>query len=166
MFKFPSGYLLYILCGIVFSDAFSLEFILPYVYFMVMSLNDAKVSRFGIAEKERDKGYYVGIIVAAYPLGQMLSALAWNWLSDRIGRRPVLLVGLFGSAMTCLLFGFVNSFGAAVFVRFLNGIMNGQVAVAYTTMSEGSTAVEMAFGFSAFAIMFELGGICNSFQVM
>ena len=47
----------------------------------------------------------IGLIIASYSLMQFLFAPAWGRLSDRIGRRPVLLISNFGSAASYLLFG-------------------------------------------------------------
>ncbi|NNG17117.1 MAG: MFS transporter [Gemmatimonadales bacterium] len=46
----------------------------------------------------------IGVLVASYSLMQLLFAPWWGRLSDRIGRRPVLLIGLVGSAASYLLF--------------------------------------------------------------
>ena len=52
----------------------------------------------------------VGLLVASFSLMQFLLAPWWGRLSDRVGRRPVLLVGLAGSAISYLVFGLAGSF--------------------------------------------------------
>jgi MFS family permease len=49
----------------------------------------------------------------------------WSRLSDRIGRKKVLLGGLFGTGLSMLLFGFAQSLPVAMFARALGGALNG-----------------------------------------
>ncbi|RKO89967.1 major facilitator superfamily domain-containing protein, partial [Blyttiomyces helicus] len=95
--------------------SFNGTMLLPFVTFM---LND-----FGIPELEL--GFYSGYMVAAFMAGQFLLSYFWGYLSDVCGRRPILLVGLTGSSLTCLAFGFAPSFGVALVLRFASGAING-----------------------------------------
>src|SRR5438067_3483975 len=60
----------------------------------------------GYTEDFGAKGFMVGTIMATFSAMQFLFAPAWGRLSDRIGRRPVLLVGLVGSVLFYSLFGY------------------------------------------------------------
>lgn len=66
----------------------------------------------------------LGLFTAAYSLMQFLFAPAWGRLSDRIGRRPVILVGLFGYGLTFILFGFANQLWMIFAIRILSGIIS------------------------------------------
>ena len=57
------------------------------------------------------RGWQLGMLMASFSAMQFLFAPMWGSLSDRIGRRPILLLGLFGSAFSYGLFGFVSSQG-------------------------------------------------------
>lgn len=70
--------------------------------------------------------------------------LQWGRLSDRIGRRPVLLVGLTGLAVSMLCFGFAKSFPAIVISRVIAGALNGNVGVSKTVVSSLSFSVVVA----------------------
>ena len=70
--------------------------------------------------------------------------LQWGRLSDRIGRRPVLLVGLTGLAISMLCFGFAKSFPAVVISRVIAGALNGNVGVSKTVVSSLSFSVVVA----------------------
>jgi len=65
-----------------------------------------------------------------------MGALFWGWVSDVIGRRPVMLLGLCGTVSMELLFGFSQNFGWAVAARFLWGLLNGNIGVGKTYISE------------------------------
>ena len=49
----------------------------------------------------------------------------WGWVSDKVGRRPVLLWCNFLLALTTLAFGFAKSFEAALVIRFITGVIAG-----------------------------------------
>ena len=66
-------------------DSFNLNIVWPLLPFMVDS--------YGVARTEEDLGAWVGAAGAAVSVGQLLSSYAWGALSDRIGRRPVMLIG-------------------------------------------------------------------------
>ncbi len=55
------------------------------------------------------------------------SSYFWGWLSDKIGRRQVLLWCTFFLGFTTLAFGFVKSFEVALVVRFITGLIAGEV---------------------------------------
>ena len=74
-------------------------------------------------------GRYAGYIAATYSLAQFISAPCWGWASDRVGRRPTLLVGLTGTLVSTVLFGLATSFVWAIVVRCLWGVLNGNLGV-------------------------------------
>jgi len=61
--------------------------------------------------------------------------LHWGRFSDRIGRRPVLLVGLAGLTASMLSFGFAKSIPALVISRVIAGMWNGNMGVTKTVVS-------------------------------
>ncbi len=69
---------------------------------------------------------------SAFYLGGLLFSVAWGKVSDRYGRRPVMLCGVMGTVVSLMAFGFSFSFSFAVVVRFVWGSWNGNVGVAKT----------------------------------
>ena len=104
----------------------------------------------------------VGWLFASYSLMQLLFAPPLGRLSDRVGRRPVLLVSIAGSVAASLLFAFAPSFVWLLVSRALAGIAAGNygIAQAYvadvTPPSERSKAMGMVVG-AAFGLGFVLG---------
>ncbi len=78
----------------------------------------------------------IGVLVASFSLMQFLLAHWWGRLSDRIGRRPVLLVGLAGSALSYLLFAASNGFWLLLLSRIIAGGMGATVNVAQAYLAD------------------------------
>lgn len=77
-----------------------------------------------------------GIMGSAFSAGSFFGNLIWGNLSDRIGRRPVILCGLCGTFISGFCFAFSPTFMVAVCMRFLWGLLNGNIGVCKTYMSE------------------------------
>jgi MFS family permease len=81
-------------------------------------------------------GYYAGWITGAFMLGRFLTSYKWGVISDRIGRKPVLLLGITSVLVFSLAFGLSTSLWFAIVSRFLLGLGNGIVGVSKTCISE------------------------------
>lgn len=68
-----------------------------------------------------DIGRYSGAIESAFAIGSFLFAFQWGRLSDRIGRRPAILMGMMGIALSVLAFGLSRNFYFSLVARFLGG---------------------------------------------
>ena len=68
-----------------------------------------------------------GLLTALYTLALFLFAPMWGCLSDRYGRRPVLLIGLIGFGATMLIFAFIETLAAVYAERFLSGLFAAAV---------------------------------------
>lgn len=92
---------------------------------LVLTLSPYYVQKFptlfGIHVKP---GLAVGALTAAYPILQLLFAPYWGRLSDRVGRRPIILLSLFGNAVAWLLFGLAQSLEVLFLARILAGIFS------------------------------------------
>jgi MFS family permease len=91
--------------------------IFPYIYFMVKSFN--------ITDEEPKIAMYAGMVTSAFALSEFVASIMWGRLSDRVGRKPILLLGLAGTGVSMLMFGFARSLPMALFARALGGILNG-----------------------------------------
>jgi MFS family permease len=94
-----------------------------------------------------------GILAAAFTGAQFLTAMMWGRLADSeaFGRKKVILIGLLGTAIGSLGFGFSKSFATAVFWRCLGGVLNGNIGVMRTMISE--IVREKKFQSRAFLLM-------------
>ena len=68
-----------------------------------------------------------GLLTGLYTLSLFLFAPVWGWLSDRYGRRTILLIGLIGFSATMLTFAFIENIAAVYAERFLSGLFAAAV---------------------------------------
>jgi MFS family permease len=82
--------------------------------------------------------YQAGVINAAFPAAQFLTAMLWGRIADAEygGRKRVLYIGLLGTMLSIIGFGFSHSFPMAVAFRCLGGVLNGNIGVMRTMISE------------------------------
>jgi MFS family permease len=83
-----------------------------------------------------DAALYCGILIAAFALSESLSGMLWGSYSDKVGRKPVLLVGCVGTIVSLLLVGFSTSYWMALTGRIIGGLLNGNVGVIQTMVGE------------------------------
>lgn len=79
-----------------------------------------------------------GILHASFTAAQFLTAMMWGRIADssRFGRKTVVMIGLTGTMVSCLGFGFSTTFWQALMFRSLGGCTNGNVGVLRTMISE------------------------------
>ena len=100
-----------------------------------------------------------GLLGAVYAMLQFVAAPFWGRLSDRYGRRPILLVSLVGSFLSNLIWVFAGDFAVLVLSRILAGAMTGNVAVANAAVADLTTAENRSRGMAAVGMAFGLGFI-------
>ncbi|OCK74601.1 MFS general substrate transporter [Lepidopterella palustris CBS 459.81] len=120
------------LCRICEPIAFMSIF--PYVYYMVSS--------FHVADDKAQIAMYVGMVTSAFAFAECATGVLWGRLSDRIGRKKVLLGGLLGTGVSMCLFGFARNLPMALLARALGGLLNGNIGVLQTTVAELVTVEE------------------------
>jgi MFS family permease len=130
--------------------------IFPYIYYMIQS--------FHISSDEDKIAAYAGMVTSAFAFAEFSCAVLWGRLSDVIGRKPVLLVGLFGTGLSMILFGFSRSFPMLLISRALGGMLNGNIGVIQTTVAEVIRGKEehQARAYSIVPFVWTVGGILGS----
>lgn len=89
-------------------------------------------------------GYYAGLIESLFAISQLCTVFFWGRLSDRIGRKPVLLIGLSGLMVGLTLFGLQHTFVGLVVTRSFAGAMNGNIAILKSVFTEITDATNQA----------------------
>ncbi|MEA2603346.1 MAG: transporter, family, tetracycline resistance protein [Acidobacteriota bacterium] len=103
----------------------------------------------------------IGLLFTSYSLTQLLFAPLLGRLSDRVGRRPVLLASITGSVAAYLLFAFAPSYAVLLLARSLSGLAAANYAIAQAYMADVSAPEErskaMGLVGAAFGLGFVLG---------
>jgi MFS transporter, DHA1 family, tetracycline resistance protein len=101
----------------------------------------------------------VGLLSSSFSLAQFLFAPFWGRLSDRIGRRPVILIGLLGSALSYAFFALATSLAMLFLARSLAGIAGANIPTAQAFIADTTTAETRARGMGLIGAAFGLGFI-------
>jgi DHA1 family tetracycline resistance protein-like MFS transporter len=101
----------------------------------------------------------VGLLSSSFSLAQFLFAPFWGRLSDRVGRRPVILIGLLGSALSYAFFALATSLPMLFLARSLAGIAGANIPTAQAFIADTTTAETRARGMGLIGAAFGLGFI-------
>ena len=123
---------------------------MPFVPFMVLGMFQGQLN-------QEEVGYYSGMIEGSFHLGSLLGSIMWGHISDKYGRRPVMLLGLAGTIVSALGFGFSRSFYAALISKFVWGVLNGNVGAATTVLSELTDKTNITRAMSFFSLAGSFG---------
>ncbi|KAB8237322.1 MFS general substrate transporter [Aspergillus alliaceus] len=101
-----------------------------YMFYQLKSFDDSL--------SDADVSTQAGILQGAFTAAQFATAIPWGRVADAEwgGRKFVLLVGLLGTAVSCLGVAFATSFAQAVFWRSFGGAINGTVGIIRTMIAE------------------------------
>lgn len=99
----------------------------------------------------------VGVLTAVYSLMQFIFAPVLGRLSDRFGRRPVILASLLGTALSSLLIGLANSVLLLFIARILNGISGASYSTAQAYVADITTPETRARGMGLIGAAFGIG---------
>src|SRR5829696_787669 len=129
------------LMATAFMDMVGLLMIIPLLPFYVKTFGGSGVDvlghHFGV-------GIIVGFIIAAFTVAQLLSAPMWGRFSDRLGRRPALLIALSASAVAYLIFGFAESLLLLFVSRIVQGAGGGTVGVIQAYVADSTAPQDRA----------------------
>lgn len=101
----------------------------------------------------------VGMLGAAYPLMQFIGAPLLGRLSDRYGRKPVLVVSQIGTLIGFLVLGFANSLWLLFLARLIDGISGANISTAQAAISDTTTEKTRTQGLGLLGAAFGLGFI-------
>ncbi len=99
----------------------------------------------------------VGPILAVYSLAQLLCAPLLGRISDRVGRRPIIMLGLLGSSLSYLIYGFADSFALLMLSRAVHGACAATVSTAQAYVADTTGESDRAQGMGMIGAAFGLG---------
>lgn len=136
---------LYSIILVVFIDLLGFSLILPLLPYYANTFNASQTT--------------TGLLIASYALMQLIGAPILGRLSDRFGRRPVLLLSIFGTFLGFLLLGFANSLWMLFASRILDGLTGGNLSVAQAYISDVTDEKSRSRGLGMIGAAFGLGFI-------
>ena len=89
-------------------------------------------------------GLWVGVLVSAFSLAQLISAPLWGRVSDRHGRRPALLIGLGAAAISYVVFAFAQNLWILLLSRLVQGAGGGTVGVLQAYIADATEPQDRA----------------------
>jgi MFS family permease len=104
-------------------------------------------------------GTTVGAVVGIYSIMQFFFAPIWGRVSDRIGRRPVILISLTASCAGYFLFGFAHSLSVLFVSRIIAGVGGANIGTAQAYIADTTTAENRAKGMGLIGAAFGMGFI-------
>jgi DHA1 family tetracycline resistance protein-like MFS transporter len=101
----------------------------------------------------------IGLLVASYAAAQLIGAPVLGRISDRVGRKPVLLISLAGTFIGFLMLGFANSLVMLFASRIIDGFTGGNISVAQAYITDITDESNRAKGLGLLGAAFGLGFI-------
>ena len=102
--------------------------------------------------------FHMGLITTVWAIAQFLFSPMWGAFSDRIGRRPVLLIGLIGYVLSFVLMGVAQNIWMVMLARFLGGLLSAAtIPTAQAYVADTSTGEERTQRMSAMGAAMNLG---------
>jgi MFS family permease len=139
-----------ILAIIALAEQTALNSISPYLPEMTSTFPEVDVGQIGL---------YVGTIASSFALAQFATNFFWGWLSDRIGRKPVVMLGTVLTAAAFLVFGFCRTLWQAILVQAFMGLVNGNQGVISTCLGEITDRSNQSEAFVYLPVIYGIGGI-------
>jgi len=134
---------LYIVYFTVFLDLLGFGILIPLLPYVAESYNVSKIE--------------IGFLMASYSLAQFIFSPIWGRLSDRIGRRPIILLSLLGSSSGYLLFALADSMTMLFVARIIAGCASGNISAAQAIVADTLPPEERTKGMGMIGASIGLG---------
>jgi DHA1 family tetracycline resistance protein-like MFS transporter len=130
---------------VVFIDLLGFSLIIPLLPYYAKTFNASDIT--------------IGLLLASYAAAQLIGAPLLGRASDRSGRRPILLISIFGTFLGFLLFGLAESLTILFVSRILQGVTGGNLSVAQAYITDVTDAKSRNRGLGMIGAAFGLGFI-------
>ncbi len=131
--------------AVVFLDLLGVGILIPVIPYLVRQFTPAALA--------------VGLLSLSFAAAQFLASPILGALSDRYGRRPVLIVSVLGSGLAYLLFGLAQALWVLFLARILDGLTGGNITAAQAYIADVSAPADRGKNFGLLGAAFGLGFI-------
>lgn len=133
-----------------FAEQTALNSMTPYLPSMVLGFSEIPPDQVGM---------YVGMLASSFALAQLSTNFFWGYLSDRVGRKPVLITGTSLLAGCFLAFGFCKTYWQAMLVQIAMGMLNGNAGVVPSALGDITDRSNQSTAFTWLPILYSLGNM-------
>jgi DHA1 family tetracycline resistance protein-like MFS transporter len=109
------------------------------------------------AEQYGFREWQIGLLFSAYPVCQLVAGPILGRLSDRYGRRPLLILSQAGTALSFLILGLTRDFRVMLLARMLDGASGGNILVAQAYVADVTAPEDRSRGMGLIGMAFGLG---------
>jgi len=127
----------------VFIDLLGFGIVIPFLPIYAQRLNVGAAS--------------VGLLLSAYSLMQFICAPILGRISDGVGRRPVIMLGLLGSSLSYVIYGYADSFATLLISRVVHGACAATISTAMAYVADTTSEDKRAHGMGMIGAAFGLG---------
>ncbi|EJC98142.1 MFS general substrate transporter [Fomitiporia mediterranea MF3/22] len=127
------------------------ELIFPFVNQMILEN--------GITTDPERVGFYSGFIESIFALTSFISIMPCTYLADHLGRKPVILIGTLGLAISVGLFGMAKSYWLMILTRIIGGTLGGTNSTTKVMLTEAIEKSQQGLAFSGLVIAYRMGQI-------
>lgn len=99
----------------------------------------------------------IGLLYSVYSFMQLIFSPIWGSWSDRIGRRPIMLLSTFGAVIAYIMFGLAESLTILFFSRIVAGTMGGNISTAQAYIADVTDSENRARGMGLLGAAFGIG---------
>ncbi|PWN05791.1 MFS transporter [Rhodohalobacter mucosus] len=99
----------------------------------------------------------IGLLYSVYSFMQLIFSPIWGSWSDRIGRRPIMLLSTFGAVIAYIIFGLAESVGVLFLSRIVAGMMGGNISTAQAYIADVTDSENRARGMGLIGAAFGIG---------
>ena len=144
----------YVLCIAYICESMNLYCLYPVTTFLLVD--------FKVINNVNNAGYYSGLFTAIYASAQTITCGYWGKLSDTIGKKNVIMIGLLTSMSSFLLLGFCENIYLLLIVRFIAGLLNANSAIIKSFVGKLSNDCNKGVNFGYITLSWSIGVILGS----
>ncbi|KLO14776.1 MFS general substrate transporter [Schizopora paradoxa] len=139
------------ICLLAAVQPIGFELIFPFVNQMIVEN--------GIVQDPERVGFYSGVIESLFSLMSFVAIMPCSIASDHLGRKPIVLIGTAGLAISMIFFGMSKTYGAMIATRCIGGMLGGTYSALKVMLAEVTDKSQAAVAFGGFTIAYRMGQI-------
>ena len=144
----------YVLCIAYICESMNLYCLYPVTTFLLVN--------FKVIDNVNSAGYYSGLFTAIYSFAQILACGYWGKLSDVIGKKNIIMIGLISSAVSYLVLGMSSNIYIALFARFVAGLLSANSPILKSFVGQLSNDTNKGTNYGYMTIAWSVGIIIGA----